>query len=375
MKEKKNKIGIITFHNAHNYGACLQAYALQEYLKEIADEVNIIDYDSPVTKHYNLILPVLRKNIFKSVQQLIDNIRYYKKRRKRWDHFQAFIHRYLNLSAMHYKNERQLKNNYPRYDYYICGSDQIWNIDLVGNLTDAFTLNFGDDSIKRISYAASIGKDQINKKEAALFQRKLKRLDKVSVREPEAQKLLNGLIEKEVTQVCDPVFLRERKDWERFAMDAPSVKQPYILVYSVIKNDTLVQIVNEISSQTGYPVISFEEMGFHNVLKFVNDASPVEFVNLIKNAEIVVANSFHALAFSLIFDRTFWIIPHKKTNSRIDNLLNLTNNQDRLLCSVEEIKNCDFKEKPQGLFVDSKLQDNIEASKMFLKEAICSNRN
>src|SRR5699024_1711897 len=99
-------------------------------------------------------------NIVKYIMQLIYNIRYYKTRKRRYDVFQTFISQYLELSNQHYKTERQLKKNFPLYDYYICGSDQIWNIDLVGKLSDIFTLNFGCSNIKKISYAASIGKTE-----------------------------------------------------------------------------------------------------------------------------------------------------------------------------------------------------------------------
>lgn len=366
MKE----IGIITFHNAHNYGACLQAYALQQYLKSKGNKVQIIDYDSGIKKHYNLIVPPFRKNLIKYISQWVYNLRYYKTRKKRYDSFQKFINQYFELSSVNYKNERQLKRSFPIYDYYICGSDQVWNIDLVGKLSDAFTLNFGADPIRKISYAASIGRDWISDSEKELYKRKLGHLYEVSVREPEAQKLLSELLEREVYLVVDPVFLLEKSKWEIFVQDCEPITQKYILVYSVVYNKNLVEIVDYISEITGYGVIAFEKISFRNVIRYVNDASPVQFVRLIENAELVIANSFHALAFSLIFDKKFWIIPHDNTNSRIDNLLKLTSNEDRLIHNISEIMQRNPLSSPCCRMEESMLQEEIDNSKKYLNKSL-----
>ncbi len=366
------KIGIITFHNAHNYGACLQAYAFQQYLKSKNNEVKIINYDSKIKTYYNLIIPAFRKNIIKYIFQLIYNLKYYKTRKKRYDSFQEFIYQYLELSDQHYRTEKQLKRYAPSYDYYICGSDQIWNIDLVGELSDAFTLNFGAEPIRKISYAASIGKDCISVKEKQLYKTKLSHLDEISVREPEAQKILTDLLGREVQLVVDPVFLLEKSQWQTFTQGCLSQteKKKYILVYSVVKDKHLVEIVNYISEKTGYGVIAFEAIPFHHVIKYVNDASPVQFVRLIQDAEIVIANSFHALAFSLIFEKNFWIVPHENTNSRMENLLKLTNNQNRLIHDVSEMNQRDLFERVQTQMVGSKLKKEIEKSKQYLSKAL-----
>lgn len=364
------KIGIITFHNAHNYGACLQAYALQQYLKSMGNDVKIINYDSEIKKHYNLIIPAFRKNIVKYIMQLIYNIKYYKARKKRYDVFQRFISEYLEFSDQHYKTEKQLKKYFPLYDYYICGSDQIWNIDLVGKLSDIFTLNFGCSNIKKISYAASIGKTEFTLNEKMLYQKKLSHLDQISVREPEAQLLLEKILERNISLVVDPVFLLGKSEWIKFAKDSIPIKKKYILVYSVIKNKNLIQIVNYISNVTGYGVITFENEEFENKIKNVNSASPVEFVQLIQRAEIIVSNSFHALAFALIFQKKFWIIPHNQTNSRINNLLDLTNNKDRLIQNLEEIMGKNPLEPLKETFTETKMQSEILKSKKYLKQSL-----
>ena len=369
-RKSMKKIGIITFHNAHNYGACLQAYALQQYLKSMGNDVKIIDYDSEIKKHYNLIIPVFRKNIVKYIMQLIYNIRYYKTRKRRYDVFQTFISQYLELSNQHYKTERQLKKNFPLYDYYICGSDQIWNIDLVGKLSDIFTLNFGSSNIKKISYAASIGESKFTLNEKILYQRKLSHLDKISVREPEAQILLKKILKRNISLVVDPVFLLEKKEWIKFTKNSIFIKEKYILVYSVTKSKNLIQIVNYISNITGYGVITFENEKFDNKIKAVNDASPLKFVQLIQKAEIIVSNSFHALAFALIFQKKFWIIPHNQTNSRIDNLLDLTNNKDRLIQNVEDVMRKNPLQPLKGTLAETRMQLELLKSQKYLKQSL-----
>src|SRR5699024_11575540 len=130
------------------------------------------------------------------------------------------------------------------------------------------------------------------------------------------------------------------------------------------------QIVNYISNITGYGVITFENEKFDNKIKDVNDASPLKFVQLIQKAEIIVSNSFHALAFALIFQKKFWIIPHNQTNSRIDNLLDLTNNKDRLIQNVEDIMKKNPLQPLKGTLAETRMQLELLKSQKYLKQSL-----
>ena len=196
-------VGIITFHNAHNCGALLQTFALQETLKCMGYEVKIINYkDKEITRNYKLIR-YSRKNPFKTIKFLYESVKFYKINKQRYDAFNNFINHNLRLTKL-YQNTKSLKEDFPKFDYYITGSDQVWNVKLIGRKAiDAYTLNFGNNNIKRISYAASIGKSNIDKRYQEQYRKNISKLDYISVREETAKRVLEKIIDKPIEVVLD----------------------------------------------------------------------------------------------------------------------------------------------------------------------------
>lgn len=363
------KIGIITFHSAHNYGAVLQAYALQSKL----EDATIINYrNNDIEKHYKVFNLYKGKNIIKIIKSFCANIVFYKRNKKRYNKFEMFLKKNIKMTK-EYFNEEELKNNPPKFDIYITGSDQVWNYEITNGIKDSYTLNFGDNKIKRISYAASIGNAFLKKELKKEYRKKISKIDYISVREEKAKDILiDSGIKKDISVVLDPTLLLTGNEWNNKILNMQNEKEKYILAYVVEPNEEYYKIVNYLSQITGLKVIHFEKRGnkYKNVLRSAYTDGPLEFVNLIKNAEYVIATSFHATVFSIIFNKKFWIIPHKKTGSRVTNLLKKLNINDRTVENLTEFKYIEIEKKINYKEVEQILDCEREKSINFIKNAI-----
>lgn len=364
------KIGIITFHSAHNYGAMLQVYALQETLLQFGHQVEIVDYrDKKIMSGYKFF-KLDHKNVYTLVKSFIASFVFLIPNYIRSKRFNNFLKEHLNTTRKKYKSEEDLKNNPPEENIYIVGSDQVWNTALTGSLKDVYTLNFGRDNIKRISYAASIGKSQIPDELKNEYKEKLSNIDVISVREEQAKEILKDLIDKNIEVVLDPTLLLERKKWISLIDKENKEKEKYIFIYGIGERDRLYKIANYISDKTNLKLIHFDKgnKGYKNVLRSAYSDGPIEFLKLIKNAEYVIAQSFHGTVFSIIFRKKFFVIPDKTTSSRVVNLLKKLGLEDRIINNIEDIKEYNIDIDYEN--VESKLKFEREKSLEFLKNSI-----
>lgn len=367
------KINIVTFQNALNYGAALQTYALNKFLCEKYPDYVIKDIDyrnKRISNSYKLITPI-RKNVIKWFFLVLNDIKNFSKNYKRMKSFKNFLNNNINFTSP-YKSEKYLKNNYPDSDILITGSDQVWSTTIVGELSDIYTLNFGDKNTKRISYAASVGNANIILENKEDFKNKLSRLDFISVREEDAKEQLQKISNKHIEVVLDPTLLLKKDDWEHLLGNISSYGEKYILAYVVQPDLEYIKIVNDLSEKTGLKVIHFEKTnpGYNNVIKSAYTEGPLEFVNYIKNAEYVVATSFHATVFSIIYNKNFFIVPNKKTGARVINLLDKVGIKGRTFHDFNEFRNIDFNLKNDWNKVNNKLEDERKKSINWLVNAI-----
>lgn len=366
---KNKKIGIITFHNAHNYGAMLQAYALQEVLSKY--NIRIINFKNPGIEKAYKPFRVNTKNPITMIKSIIASTLYYKRNKSRYKKFNNFMNEQLKLSE-EYKTEQNLKENAPDYDVYITGSDQVWNYEIAHGNIDAYTLNFGLESIKRISYAASIGTNELNSKHKDEYIKNINKIDCISVREESANLYLTKILNRKIETTLDPTLLLKKEKWEALCKGVEQEKEKYILAYVLTDDPEYYKIVNYLSQKTGLKVIHFKRwnVGINNILRNANTDGPIEFVNLIKNAEYVIATSFHATVFSIIFNKKFWIIPPKKIGSRITNLLKMLNVEERAVSSLKDFKNVNYDQDINYKSVEKILDEKREKSKEWLEDAI-----
>ena len=321
------KIAIVTFQRTCNYGAALQCYALKKKLEKKNNEVSVIDYrNEHIEKEYKIFKGSVKDIVF--LKNNLKNIRNFKKFNKK-----------LNFSKEYYE-VNEFKKNTEKFDIYITGSDQVWNPDITGGLDDVYSLNFRNNA-KRVSYAASIGIDEIPNNLKSIYKEKLSNLDLISVREENAKNELENIIQnKKINVVLDPTLLLTKDDWKELAGDR-KIKDKYLLVYSLKEDERLIKLANDMAKKTNLRIVHFRKSNKkykeNNPIN-LSTVGPDDFVNAIMYADIVLTNSFHGTAFSIVLNKDFYCFLPKGTSSRVKNLLKIVKLEDRILENEHNIK-------------------------------------
>ncbi|MGN0498294.1 MAG: polysaccharide pyruvyl transferase family protein [Acutalibacteraceae bacterium] len=295
------KIGIMTFVHTSNYGAALQAYALQKVISQQCNDCDIIDYDAEFLKQNHDPKQVFKR---KGIAQKLVAPMMYRVYSKRLKAFEQFAEKYCRMSKKTY-NASDVSEIENEYDRIVVGSDQVWNSDILNN-DESFFLNFIEDSGKKCSYAASMGSEYFPEKFAARFEKYIKDFSVISVREQTGQAILKEHINKDVSCDVDPTLLLEPEKWDSFISDRP-YKKDYILVYMIPENNGIYNRIRELAKKENCDILWVRKgikkiSGFHNL----NTISPEEFLNYVYHAKSVVAGSFHAICFSLIYQKEFF---------------------------------------------------------------------
>lgn len=329
-------IGAITFHSAYNYGSCLQAYALQEFCKKIAKEYNeninyeIINLRLGIQKE---LYSVYRKKMsFTNMVKNLLTVPYKSDIAEKNKRFEKFINEKLNLTK-EYSSMEELERENFNYDYYISGSDQLWNT-TAPDFSWAYYLPFVKSG-KKISYAASFGSVGINEKDKSRILNLISNYSNISVREDEMQKLLEKLINKKVELNVDPTMLLDREDWKKLINENNENKYgKYILFYTLYPKKEVIKQAKEISKLLKLPIIVTKfnnEKDYFNSFKKIYNTGPIEFLKLIDNAELVLSSSFHGNIFSILLEKPFLAIKNGKKDMRLETLLRKMNLEDRIV--------------------------------------------
>lgn len=336
------KIAAITCHDVYNYGASLQAYALQQYCKSLGCEYEIINYKPDyLSNHHNLWAiansiynrPILKQLYL--IAKLPGRLISLKSKRK----FDQFTSKYLQLTPKRYESNEQLSQDVPLANLYIAGSDQIWNTLFKNGGDLAFYLDFARGKGRRISYAASFATDGIYNGLEEFVRTQINSLDAVSVRELSGVKLANSFGRNDANLVADPVFLLSKHQWENIINYKNVPKKDYILVYDCERSPHLKKLALRLKQLTGLPIFSLTPSGCKYADKDYYLSGPIEFISLMNGAEYVVANSFHALAFSLIFEKQFYLANRSENiNTRMLDLLSYLEVDNRLILSENNIE-------------------------------------
>lgn len=370
------KTAIITFHNSDNCGSMLQALALQETVKrEVCSDVEIIDFSSPGQKELYSIFskPTSVKKIIKNIL-LIPVYGKLKKQKKDYHTFTANF----NLTKKSYDNNNQLKELDEVYDYYVCGSDQIWNV-RCPDADDAYFLNFVSSGIK-IAYAPSLGGANIKTvaKNPEKYKTLMNDIKYISIREQNGKRWLESLLNREVPIVLDPTFLLSSKEWLKYAYQDRIISGKYIFYYAFHYSKEQNEIVKKISKKLNMPVISMDVKTwvikgvFAYGVKLSPKFGPSAFLNLISNADLVLTRSFHGVAFSTIFKKNFWMMGkmiNAEGDDRAFSILNQLGLENRMVSLDEIEKGLNLLENIDYSKVDSKLDLLKKESIDFLKNA------
>lgn len=303
------RIGIITFHKAHNYGAFLQCYALQTYLDSIGEDAYVIDYDNKqIWDSYRLCSKNQILFIFEKPSKIVTRfIKYCRRLFLRYGRYRKFIKSQKSLLKL--QPVETIKQGF--YDTIFIGSDQVWNLELTQGFDSYYWGTFDKPQHTKVAtYAASlrtIWKDELL---VEVFKR-LNSLSAISTREQYVSDFLNVQhIQRKAVTVPDPVLLLSPNQWSDFAED-PCIRDKYLFFYEVIHVDRVFQLAKELARNKNLQFIYMHGEKEIPNSKYCLSASPAKFIGLIKNAEIVVTSSFHATVFSIMFQKTFYSVDMK----------------------------------------------------------------
>lgn len=333
------KIGIITIVKVNNYGAELQAFALQRKLELQGCESEIIDYlyykdwrfrDSASSRPF---VPLgLKGRIayfvkYRLVGMMLDTLMplLNKEVRLRKERFASFHRRNTKFSRA-FRSMPELHSANLGYDVYMVGSDQVWNPSASSSIEPYF-LTFAPAGAKRISYASSFGVSEISPALQARYKELLANIETISVREDSGVGLVRSLTGREARLVADPTLLLSKGEWVAYMTPYQDAPAHYVLIYDLSDSDAVTRIALDIGKEAGLPVLRVckrafmvrKDVGVRNIL----DAGPAEFLHLVANASFVVTNSFHGTAFSVNFNVPFLTVvsSRKKNNARMESLL------------------------------------------------------
>lgn len=356
------KIGIITLPLHANYGGILQAYALQTVLERMGHKVEVIDRNLDVKRSLWRWIWIYSKRLIKIFILKNKNIELFVERRRREErpiieqNTRAFINKYIHIRTI----EKYTEVKESDYDAIVVGSDQVWRPIYFGEgIIQHAYLDFAKNwkNLIRISYAASFGVDEweYDEKQTARCSELIKLFRAVGVREKEAVGLCEKYLGRKADQVLDPTMLLDAKDYDVFVKQSNETF-PFLATYLLSIDDNKNKIVSDIAQRLSLDIV-------HLNSKYEVKDTPLQdriqrsvedWLSHIKNARIVVTDSFHAAVFSLIYNVPFIVLLNRERGaSRINTLLKTTNQLFRCVNNSSELKDTHF-QKPN--IVNSKIK-------------------
>lgn len=338
------RIGIMTIHTTYNYGAVLQAYATLAFFNNQGYDAELINYTNP---HIQEMLKLSYKQDGKwtgYIKTFIRNtvfgrLHYYKKGFSHIDEVCKF--------SKKYETAEDLKN--ANYDVMVAGSDQLWNPMISGKLDPLFFLQFGEAE-KRISVASSMGSHTLNAPEKEEIRQYLQDFDHISVREKFAKDQLQALTDKPIKVLMDPTLLLTREFWIKNIISRSQYKdrrERYIVTYFAGGNKgSHRKIIGEYAKMLNLPVwtIQYSNYTWKESSKKILGATMEDFVALIANADLVITDSFHGVAFSLNMGTNFVALTNTANPVRVKSLLERLEIADRIDMPTELYKPVDYEE-------------------------------
>lgn len=355
------KIGILTYHRSHNYGALLQAVALRHELTKLGHEVYYIDYWPKYHQSmyaYFSFYSLTHRGIRGAFSYVFDFIKYRKQKKVKIEKFESFINEFIAPYC---------KGLNDTYDVIVHGSDQIWRKQEGKRYNPIY---FGvHDNIHykyNVSYAASMGKISKDENDVQIIKSYLTHLDRISVRETDLLDFVKKLGFKDVTISMDPTFLLSKSEWDKLIPTQSFYSKKYLLYYKLLDesfndNDIYAYAKEygwDVKILYGYATISKEDENS------ICTAGPIEFLNLIRNAEFVITSSFHGLAFSLIYQKPFYAA-FSIGSGRARSILEKLELKERLLNPMSQIPYNDKEINYSNISL--KIQELSKDSIMYLK--------
>lgn len=354
---ENNKIGIITYHFAANYGAVLQCYALNQCLKMQGFDSSVINYITDKQSNNNSLYRSI--NHFADLKKNLMLLPFHILRKRRMERFNQFLESCLKINIdIRLKSLSELQSHIEQceYKYVVSGSDQVWNPEIL-DFDDAFFYPFNSKA-RKVGYAISTGGAKVSS--LVSFTEYIESFSQITVREKSTAEILHLITSKTLTEVCDPVFLLPKEQWITLANQR--VEHNYLLCYFIKTNeiDKKIDIAKEIAKKRNLKLIilSARITKYNFIEKVYSDCGPKEFLSFFYNADYICTDSFHGTAFSLIFNKQFVTLERKseKNDGRKSGLLKNVGAQSR------------------GQFLDDKINDLCELDYNKINKRICQMR-
>lgn len=335
------KIGILTFHNALNYGAVLQCYALQHYLQEKGHDVEVIDYRIPFIEE--------QKKLFSKTELhrrgFVAFLKYFIARLLVWPTWRKTIqvfHQFM-VSQLHLSPRAATAADIPTgYDCIFFGSDQIWSPKLCRGFDPVFWGQFEKHG-RFVSYAASIGEtSELDNSGWQQVELRIKAFDAVSVREKSLYLALLEHCRVSATVCLDPTLLVDATVFDKIAVRPEELD--YVFLFNVLDDPAASQFARRLANRLGSSVVikgqakPLLKSRRDKLVTLKESMSPEEFLGYIKYARCIVANSFHAIALSIVFQKDCYALKSRRSG-RVEGLLGSLGLADRIVAATETVYN------------------------------------
>lgn len=326
---KHKKIGIITIHSDLNYGAALQAFALNQYLRNCGYSSEVINYVKIPNHPREYPFP--------------KNIAYWLMNRPRFVRYRKFLK--SSVSAKSWNSVNELMNGFNEpYDVTISGSDQVWNPTcggLIDKINPCYYLAFADGrKYKKVAYASSLGSYRYNGEEKKILTPWFNDYAHLSTREQSGKEHLESFLDREIKVVLDPTLLLNRIEWMKVASPVSKMKNKnFVLVYYIDEIAECVEYARKVADKHGWKVAMMSNMvrKFPGVDINIPFCGPAQFLWLFANAQYVCTNSFHGTAFSVNFNKPFISVIKRNSPQRAQTLLANVGLPERLLTDITQV--------------------------------------
>jgi hypothetical protein len=366
------KISVITLHTVKNYGSVLQTYATQSKLEQMGAEVEFVDYwrENNLGKNsINWVLSLSERWNRNPLTRLIYKAVKYPSLWKGTITFGRFVKRHIILTPRRYLTLSELAKDPPVADLYCTGSDQVWNSTWNGGVEKPYFLDYVPENKKRIAFAASFGKTELDSKERKTAIPLLQKYSKISVRESSGVRILEKMGISHAVQIMDPTLLLCEKDWKKLTAKRKT-RQEYVLIYQLNPNKDFDNYAKRVAKKKKMRLIRVSTEYCHAFRPghLVWCPSVENWLSLFYYADFVLTDSFHGTAFSIIFKKQFAVIYPPKYFDRLKNILDLTGLENRVVGDYENFS--PIREKIDYRPVNEILARERAKADAFLKEAL-----
>lgn len=361
------KIGISTIIDNNNYGNRLQNYASQQVLLNMG--LQPITVDVIFQNKYIFYSKSFIKNCISGIQRIL-NLKNERIKSQRLRKFKIFTNKFVPNKRMFISNLKNSRSNLKDFDYFITGSDQVWNYNFRPNLDIDF-LKFVDKN-KRIAYASSFGVSEIPNQYKKQYAEYLNEMNHLSVREHAGQRIIKDLTGRDSEVLIDPTMMLDKIEWLKVTSKPRCMpKKKYLLTY-VLGNQTeeFKEFIFKLAKEKNLEILNLLDP----LNKDIHCVDPGEFVYLINEADVMITDSFHGAVFSILMETPFVIFERQdkevSMNSRIDTLVSTFNMESRLsthIKSIDDVYNIDFSH------IDGILKHEREKAINYLKNAFSMN--